>query len=243
MSEHFPSFSSVVVTLIRTLSTLTTLIYWMLVANIQVKSSMSCVWKLKNKLPANTLTGTDGIAELPGVVDSRSFIKLSFPFCGSDILYTYISVLRIHLKIQRWTEYHYENRLHETNTYEHQLNNIFNWRGFISYINTYTSDSNSKLCNNYFTKQPFHNTDFIMSTKKSTHEHERSLITLSIARYQQPTLTLIQIIEIRYYYCVTYITHAQNHVHLLPLYASYASCQLTFAWMPTLNHKSAEPTS
>jgi hypothetical protein len=27
---------------------------------------------------------------LPGVVDSNSFIKLSFPFCDSDILYTYI---------------------------------------------------------------------------------------------------------------------------------------------------------
>jgi hypothetical protein len=36
------------------------------------------------------LTGTDGIVVLPGVVDSNSFIKLSFPFCGSDILHTYV---------------------------------------------------------------------------------------------------------------------------------------------------------
>lgn len=38
----------------------------------------------------NALTGTDGIVVLPGVVDSNSFIKLSFPFCGSDILHTYV---------------------------------------------------------------------------------------------------------------------------------------------------------
>jgi hypothetical protein len=36
------------------------------------------------------LTGTDGIVMLPGVVDSNSFIKLSFPFCVSDILHTYV---------------------------------------------------------------------------------------------------------------------------------------------------------
>jgi hypothetical protein len=40
----------------------------------------------------NVITGTDGIVVLPGVVDSNSFIKLSFPFCGSDILHTYVYV-------------------------------------------------------------------------------------------------------------------------------------------------------
>lgn len=41
-------------------------------------------------MTVSVLTGTDGIVVLPGTVDSNSFIKLSFPFCGSDILYTYV---------------------------------------------------------------------------------------------------------------------------------------------------------
>jgi hypothetical protein len=62
-------------------------------ASLQIKelSYMNEKYIVNNRMILTALTGTDGIVvALPGVVDSNSFIKLSFPFCSSDILHTYV---------------------------------------------------------------------------------------------------------------------------------------------------------